>query len=250
MCSWIGLSLFSSYFDVFGLYTIMFYDLLLSIVKAILVGLYYIIGFGLVMYILIGDDPLYESPWIAIYSTFFSVIHEFDIGLLAEKDQDDSLQYKSATFIIALVLTIVLTVTLLSLLICIAVRSIDSIQNDAIAYQAKLKVDLFLEIDPNIPQILKNKIIPKHYEVNDSTISVIRKLWNYVTAIFATKIEGHEEHNDAQRNKVNPPMLGEVSNRMKELEAQIKSIQRQQDTVLAELKKLNLQTDSTIATVI
>ena len=250
MCSWIGLSLFSSYFDVFGLYTIMFYDLLLSIVKAILVGLYYIIGFGLVMYILIGDDPLYESPWIAIYSTFFSVIHEFDIGLLAEKDQNDSLQYKSATFIIALVLTIVLTVTLLSLLIGIAVRSIDSIQNDAIAYQAKLKVDLFLEIDPNIPQILKNKIIPKHYEVNDSTISVIRKLWNYVTAIFATKIEGHEEHNDAQRNKVNPPMLGEVSNHMKELEAQIKSIQRQQDTVLAELKKLNLQTDSTVATVI
>ena len=250
MCSWIGLSLFSSYFDVFGLYTIMFYDLLLNIVKAMLVGLYYIIGFGLVMYILIGDDPLYESPWIAIYTTFFSVIHEFDIGLLAEKDQDDSLQYKSATFIIALILTIVLTVTLLSLLIGIAVRSIDSIQNDAIAYQAKLKMDLFLEIDPNIPQILKNKIIPKHYKVNDSMISVIRKLWNYVTAIFATKIEGHEEYNDSQRNKTNPAILGEASYRLKELETQIKSIQRQQDSVLAELKKLNLQTDSTIATVI
>ena len=156
LCSWIGLNLFSSYFDIFGLYTIMFYDLLLRIVKAILVGLYYIIGFGLIMYILIGDEVLYESPWIAVYTTFFSVINGFDVGLLAEKDADGTLQYRKTTFIVGLILTVVLTVSLLSLLIGIAVRSIVNIQKDAIAYQAKLKANLFLEIDPNIPQILKH----------------------------------------------------------------------------------------------
>ena len=253
LCSWIGLSLFSSYFDVFGLYTIMFYDLLLRIVKAILVGLYYIIGFGLVMYVLIGDDPLYNSPWIAVYTTFFSVINGFDISLLAEKDQDDSLQYKNATFVIALLLTVVLTVTLLSLLIGIAVRSIVNIQKDAIGYQAKLKAMLFLEIDPNIPQILKQRIVPTHYKVDESSsmTSIIRNIWNYVAAYFATQIEGHDElHKNAQTSVKTFAMLDDVNYHVKEMETQIKLIQRQQDAVLMELKKLNLQAESTVATVI
>ena len=253
LCSWIGLNLFSSYFDVFGLYTIMFYDLLLRIVKAILVGLYYIIGFGLVMYVLIGDDPLYNSPWIAVYTTFFSVINGFDIGLLAEKDQDDTLQYKNATFVIALLLTVVLTVTLLSLLIGIAVRSIVNIQKDAIAHQARLKASLFLEIDPNIPHILKRRIIPMFYKVEESNpmTTAIRNIWNYVAAFFATQIEGHNElHKNAQTTKASFAMLNDVTYHVKEMETRIKSIQRQQDAVLMELKKLNLQTESTTTTVI
>ena len=253
LCSWIGLSLFSSYFDVFGLYTIMFYDLLLRIVKAILVGLYYIIGFGLVMYVLVGDDPLYNSPWIAVYTTFFSVINGFDISLLAEKDQDDALQYKNATFVIALLLTVVLTVTLLSLLIGIAVRSIVSIQKDAIVHQAKLKVSLFLEIDPNIPHILKQRIIPMQYKVEESksVTTVIRNIWNYVATFFATQIESHEKpYKDTQTSEATIALLDDVTSHVKEMEAQIKLIKRQQDAVLMELKKLNLQTESSTATVI
>ena len=98
LCAWFALNLFSRYFDVFGLYTIMFYDLLYSIVKAILVCSYYIIGFGLIMYIIIGDKTLYTKPWMVVYTTYYSVIGGFDIGLLADKEADGSLQYPTASY--------------------------------------------------------------------------------------------------------------------------------------------------------
>ena len=158
LCAWIALNLFTQYFDVFGLYTIMFYDLLYSIVKAILVCLYYIIGFGLIMYIIIGEETLYANPWIAVYTTFYSVMSGFDIGTLEEKDSNNTLEYPTASYIIVLIMTIVLSVTLMNLLIGIAVGSIDDIHKNAVLYQAKLKIDLFIKLDPNTPISWRNKI--------------------------------------------------------------------------------------------
>ena len=91
----------------------MFYDLLYSIVRAILVCIYYIIGFGLIMYIIIGEETLYSNPWIAIYTTFFSVINGFNIDMLERKQSDGTLQYSTASYIIVLVMTVILSITLL-----------------------------------------------------------------------------------------------------------------------------------------
>lgn len=245
LCSWIGLNLYSRYFDVVGLYTIMFYDLLFRIGKAILVGLYYIIVFGLVMYILIGEEYLYNTPWRAIYTTSFSVIQGFNIGLLRVKDTNDTLQYATATFILGLIMTIVLTITLQILMIGIAVRSIGSIKKDAIAYQANLKAKLFFEIDPNIPQFLKHKIIPRRYKVKDkdsAMTTTIRNIWNRIVSLFATQVEGEEQKSDGH-----PTILDDMYHDMAQMETQIRSLQKQQHAMLVELKKLN---DSTAATVI
>ena len=81
LCAWIALNLFSHYFDVFGLYTIMSYELLIRITKALLVGLYYVIGFGLMVYILIGEEPDYSDPALAIYSTLIAALQYFNFIL-------------------------------------------------------------------------------------------------------------------------------------------------------------------------
>ena len=189
LCAWFALNLFSRYFDVFGLYTIMFYNLLYSIVKAILVCLYYIIGFGLIMYIIIGEETLYANPWIAVYTTFYSVLGGFDISKLEEKEADNTLLYPTASYIIVLIMTIVLSVTLMNLLIGISVGSIDAIQKNAHLVQAKLKIELFLTIDPNIPNSWKSKIIPKDYKVKGHKTNItncISNLWNYISSFFCS----------------------------------------------------------------
>ena len=56
LCSWVALNLYSRYLDIFGLYTIMFYELLFKIVKVLLASLYYVIGFGLALYKIIGEE--------------------------------------------------------------------------------------------------------------------------------------------------------------------------------------------------
>ena len=235
--AWFALNLFSRYFDVFGLYTIMFYDLLLSIIKAILVSLYYIIGFGLIMYIIIGDETLYENPWRAIYSTFFTVLDVFDTDTLEEKETDDTLPDPAALYFIVLIMTVVLSVTLVNLLIGISVGSIDNIQKNAVLYQAKLKIYLFLEIDPNLPISSKSKIAPKDYIIKGSKADIstfFRNVYNYICSYFTIHVDdnGKEEQPNEDLSK-----LDDVSYRVKQMESQIETLLKYQKMLLSELKK-------------
>ena len=238
LCAWFALNLFSRYFDVFGLYTIMFYDLLYSIAKAILVCLYYIIGFGLIMYIIIGEKTLYANPWMAVYTTFYSVISGFDVGLLADKEAEGSLQYPTASYIIVLIMTVVLSVTLLNLLIGISVGSIDTIQKNALLYQAKLKIQLFLELDPNIPISWKSKIIPTDYTVKGSKTDIttfVSNVWNYICSLFAPHVEG--EDGKGEKSNEDSAKLDDMSYRIRQMEGQIESVLNQQKALLSEVRK-------------
>ena len=242
LCAWFTLHLFSRYFDVFGLYTIMFYDLLYSIVKAILVCLYYIIGFGLIMYIIIGDKLLYAKLWMAIYTTFYSVIGGFDIGLLADKAADGSLQYPTASYIIVLIMTVVLSVALLNLLIGISVGSIDIIQKNALLYQAKLKIQLFLELDPNIPISWKSKIVPTYYTVKGSNTDIttfISNMWNYICSFFVPHVESKDSkgENSTEGSTEGSARFDDISYRVRQMEGQIESVLEQQKALLSELRK-------------
>ena len=238
LCAWFALNLFSRYFDVFGLYTIMFHHLLYSIVKAIFVCLYYIIGFGLIMYIIIGEETLYENPWMAVYTTFFTVIYKFDIRLLADKVNKGTLQHPTASYIIVLIMTVVLSVALLNLLIGISVGSIDTIQKNALLYQAKLKIHLFLELDPNIPNFWKNKIAPKDYMVKGSKADIttfVSNIWNYICSFFAPNVGG--EVGKAEESNEDLARLEDLSYRIKQNESQIEMLIKHQKLLLSELKR-------------
>ena len=194
MCSWLALNLFSRYFDVFGLYTIMFYELLFKITKVLLVGLYYIIGFGLIFYILIGEEFFYNNPIKAIYAIFSAAISRLDISILARKEIDDTLQHSLITYVAILVFNVVVSITLINLLIGIAVQRIGAIQESALLYQAELKTRLFLELDPIIPKFLQPKIFPTKHKIKGCSCDASRigSIWNRFTTLFAYSNESQE----------------------------------------------------------
>ena len=237
LCAWVSLNLFSRYFDVFGLYTIMFYDLLMRVTKAILVGIYYIIGYGLILYILVGDVTEYGNPILAVYNAFFSAFRGFDMDILEEKEKDESFQYRKTTYTIVLVMRVVLTITLVNLLIGIAVRSIGNIHKDALMYQAKLKILLFLELDPNIPRFLKRKIIPKSYK-KTASVSMVDKaynLWNFVVSKFSP--EDHQsEHDEVKEIKQEDDKQKDMHYRIKQMECQVETLLKHQKILMEEMK--------------
>ena len=223
-CSWVALNLFSRYLDVFGLYTIMFYELLFKILKVMLVGLYYIIGCGLILYILIGEETLYDHPIKAVCAAFFYSISRLSVDVIGTKEEEDTLQYPIATYAMILLFNIVLPMTLINLLIGIAVFKIGAIQDGALRYQAELKIRLFLELDPIIPEILQYKIYPKRHKVKGSSFefSMIGGMWNRITSFFAYNDEPERKEVIVMNQKDNE--IQEVINRISQLENQIECI--------------------------
>ncbi|XP_065915155.1 transient receptor potential cation channel subfamily A member 1-like [Dysidea avara] len=237
LCAWLALNLFTRSFDVFGLYPIMFYDLLIRITKALFVGLYYVIGFGLIMYILIGEEVGYNNPILSIYNTFFAAFRGFNFFLLERKETAwqegiDSFEYRKTTYIVVLVLTVVLTIALSSLLIGIAVGSIGNIEKEALLYQAKLRIRLFLELDPHIPKFLERiMIIPESYKIKGS-VSMTDKaynLWNFFVSKFAPPLK-HSGHTEIKQKH--------EDNKQKDMHYRIKAMERQIETVIKHQKLL------------
>ena len=221
ICSWVALNLFSRYFDVFGLYTIMFYELLFKIIKVLLVALYYIIGFGLMLYILIGEKLLYNHPIKAIYAAFYASITRLPIDTLKD---ENTLLHPAITYIMVLLFNIILPLTLINLLIGIAVRKTGTIQDSAILYQAELKIRLFLELDPLIPEFLQHKIYPKKHRVKGTGFdaSMVGGLWNRVTALFAYNDESQENEETITNQKDNETQ--EIFHRLCQMENQIECV--------------------------
>ena len=239
LCAWVALNLFSRYFDVFGLYTIMFYDLVLRITKAIMVGIYYIIGYGLILFILIGEETGFDGPAISVYNAFFAAFRGFSLGILTRKEENEYFEYRKTTYIIILVMTVVLTIALVNLLIGISVGSIGKIQQNALLHQAKLKIVLFLELDPNIPRLLKRRIFPKSYKIarTDSMTDKAYSLWNFIVSKFAphAQICDHDLNETKETQEDNK--LKDMHYRIKQMERQVESVLQHQKLLMDKLSK-------------
>ena len=229
ICSWVALNLFSRYFDVFGLYTIMFYELLFKITKVLLVGSYYIIGFGLMLYVLIGEEFFYDSPIKAIYATFSAALSRLDIRIISRKEANDTLQHSITTYCVILLFNVVVAITLINLLIGIAVQQIGKIQNNALLYQAELKTRLFLELDPVMPECLQHKIFPKKHKVkgcgfdtSGSDVSSIGGIWNRFTTLFTY-------NDDSQENEI---MINQTDYEAHEMIYRIQQMENQIECIL------------------
>ena len=130
-------------------------------------------------------------------------------------------------------LTVVLTIALSSLLIGIAVGSIGNIEKEALLYQAKLRIRLFLELDPHIPKFLERiMIIPKSYNIKGSVSMTDRayNLWNFFVSKFAPPLK-HSGHAEIKEKH-------EEDNKQKDMHYRIKAMERQIETVLKHQKLL------------
>ena len=225
LCSWVSLNLFSRYLDVFGLYTIMFYELLFKIVKVLLVGLYYVIGFGLALYIIIGEESLYNHPVKAIYAAFYGAISDLNVIIIANKEEEDTLRYPITTYITLIVFNVLVSITLINLLIGIAVRKTVEIQKSALLYQAKLKTQLFLELDLLIPEFLQHKIFPKEHRIRGSSFNIrgrIGSIYDRFANFFAYDDESQDNEEAYSYQKDHD--MHDMVYRMSQMEDQIESI--------------------------
>ena len=75
-------------------------------VKVLLVGLYYIIGFGLALYIIIGEEKLYNHPVKAIYAAFYGAISDLNVIIISNKEEEETLQYPITTYIPLLIFNV------------------------------------------------------------------------------------------------------------------------------------------------
>lgn len=208
-----------------GIYVTMLLEVLKSVFKVIVVFSLLIAAYGLIFYLLLGDELSYTSPYMSVLKVFDMMAggvefnHYFVENL--ELRMPDLARFICFTFIL------VMSISLMNLLIGLAVGDIESVQKNAELKRLRTQIESLSQFEKKLPSSMKNRLYSPKLVLwpNSGSMSFVRKLtWSLglvdyapIRMIEKTK-PSHEE------------------DKMKELQEQLKTQQESLNTLRTELR--------------
>ncbi|XP_068215516.1 transient receptor potential cation channel subfamily A member 1 homolog [Palaemon carinicauda] len=162
--SWINLLLFIRVFPFFGIYVIMFTEVLKSFCSFFLLFFFFIIAFALSFYTVLSGNHGFRTPAFSLLRTSVMMMGEINFeGIF--NNPDEPLVYPEITYILLTAFLIFMSILIMNLLVGLAVDDIKSVQEQAILQKLAMQTELVLQIEMVIPDFMKRKHILREMKV-------------------------------------------------------------------------------------
>ncbi|XP_077974410.1 uncharacterized protein LOC120329316 isoform X2 [Styela clava] len=243
--SWIGLLLFIQNFPRFGIYVLMFTDVLETFFSFFAVFLLFIFAFAFSFHALFQNQFAFVYWWNSIIKTIVMMIGEFEYdGLFntqfTSTDYNDQVEYDGISYTIFFLFMVIMSIIIMNLLVGLAVDDIKEVQDHAKLERLAMQVKLVLDVEYTMPQPIRRRFLqktydfwPNHYQMKnrilrwfleDSSFSAE----NINTALEPEKselddIEDKVDNIQGQIRKVRDKMRG-VNQRTQNVESMLKAV--------------------------
>ncbi|PVD23407.1 hypothetical protein C0Q70_16676 [Pomacea canaliculata] len=142
--------------DFFGIYVVMFLEILSTLLQALCVFSVLFVAFGLSFFILLSHESTraYSSPLLSVMRTAMMMLEIDYMASFNEPytDGDDStLHYGVVTMLMVVIFVILMPILLINLLIGLAVGDIESVQRDARLKRLAGQVALHSDMESKMP---------------------------------------------------------------------------------------------------
>ncbi|XP_077866020.1 transient receptor potential cation channel subfamily A member 1-like [Saccoglossus kowalevskii] len=194
-------------FDIFGIYVVMFLEILKTLVQVLLTFSIVIIAFGLSFYILMSqeENQANSTPWFSIYRMVIMMLGEIDyIASFVTPATDGEPKpciIKVFTFVMLFVFVLLMPILLMNLLIGLAVGDIAGVQRNAQLKRLAMQVELHTELEQKLPMV-----IIKRFDRDTMSVSPNCPKVYHLQAIRATA--GMDTEDNMERNSVDPVYQG------------------------------------------
>ncbi|CAG2194102.1 ANKTM1 [Mytilus edulis] len=185
--AWFNCLLFLQRFDVFGIYVIMFLEILRTLLQALCVFSLLFVAFGLSFFLLLRHEmsAAYSTPGLSILRSAMMML-ELDYMASFNEPYTDSdektLPYKAPTMILLIIFVLIMPILLMNLLIGLAVGDIEAVQKDATLKRLAMQVELHTDFERRLPQKLLERVDKVNIRVYPSCrTSMISSLWSKMT---------------------------------------------------------------------
>ncbi|XP_066945557.1 transient receptor potential cation channel subfamily A member 1 homolog isoform X1 [Macrobrachium rosenbergii] len=162
--SWINLLLFIRVFPFFGIYVIMFTEVLKSFCSFFLLFFFFIIAFALSFYTVLSGNYGFRTPAFSLLRTSVMMIGEISFEDVFN-NPNDPLEYPEITYILLTAFLIFMSILIMNLLVGLAVDDIKAVQEQAMLQKLAMQTELVLDIEMVIPDFIKRKYILKEMKV-------------------------------------------------------------------------------------
>nr|KAI8750038.1 transient receptor potential cation channel subfamily A member 1-like [Biomphalaria glabrata] len=186
---WFNCLVFLQRFDFFGIYVVMFLEILRTLLQVLCVFSILFIAFGLSLYVLMFNEESnsHSTPLLSILRTFMMMIEMEYLSSFNEgytDNRDDTIHFGKLTIILYIAFAILMPLLLMNLLIGLAVGDIESVQRNARLKRLAMQVDLQINIETMVPRFILQQISLEKFKYYPNTR---KKFFNYFFRILNTQ---------------------------------------------------------------
>ncbi|KAJ7386257.1 hypothetical protein OS493_010661 [Desmophyllum pertusum] len=163
-----------------GIYVTMLFEVLKSVFKVIVVFSMLILAYGLIFFLMLGDELSYTSPYMSVLKVFDMMAGGIEFNhYFVEKD----LPMPELARFIVFTFILIMSISLMNLLIGLAVGDIESVQKNAELKRLKTQIESISQFEEKLPYCFRERIYVPRLVVwpnAASSMSFIRKLTWYL----------------------------------------------------------------------
>ncbi|KAM4688925.1 transient receptor potential cation channel subfamily A member 1 [Discoglossus pictus] len=150
--SWVNFLIYLQRFESFGIYIVMFWEILRTLLRIVVLFFFLLLGFALSFFVLLYPQTTFSSPYFALMQTFTMMLGDINYhdGFLHPLI-DDQIAYPFLTFVHLIVFTLLIPILLMNLLIGLAVGDIAEVQRNAALKRIAMQVSLHTSLEKKLP---------------------------------------------------------------------------------------------------
>nr|XP_060631461.1 transient receptor potential cation channel subfamily A member 1 [Anolis sagrei ordinatus] len=150
--SWMNFLLYLQRFENFGIYVVMFWEILRTLIRIAIVFFFLMLAFGLSFHVLLGSQETYGTPYLSVMQTFAMMLGDINYhDAFLEPMLTNRLPYPLLSYLILIVFTLLIPILLMNLLIGLAVGDIAEVQKFAALKRIAMQVNLHTNLEKKLP---------------------------------------------------------------------------------------------------
>lgn len=162
--AWIDLVLFLQKFPRFGIYVVMFKDILNTFIQFFVVFFLFIVAFALGFYTVLQNQVPFATFGQSLVKTSVMMIGEFEFDSIfntARSTDSEMVYQETVTYLMFVVFMIIMSIIIMNLLVGLAVDDIKAVQEQAALKRMAMQVDLALDVERIVPEFIRRKFVIK-----------------------------------------------------------------------------------------
>nr|BBD96140.1 transient receptor potential ankyrin 1 [Ambystoma mexicanum] len=157
--SWLNFLLYLQRFESFGIYIVMFWEILRTLLRIAVLFFFLLLAFGLSFYILLYPQTTFSTPYFSLMQTFSMMLGDINYqdGFLHPLIEDQ-MPYGGLSVFHLIIFTMLIPILLMNLLIGLAVGDIAEVQRNAALKRIEMQVNLHTSLEKKLPYWLLKRV--------------------------------------------------------------------------------------------
>nr|BCR37383.1 transient receptor potential cation channel subfamily A member 1 isoform 277V [Buergeria buergeri] len=150
--SWVNFLIYLQRFETCGIYIVMFWEILRTLVRIVVLFFFLILAFGLSFFVLLYPQTPFSNPILALMQTFTMMLGDINYqdGFL-HPFLNNQIENPIFTFMHLIIFTLLIPILLMNLLIGLAVGDIAEVQRNAALKRIAMQVSLHTNLEKKLP---------------------------------------------------------------------------------------------------